>query len=101
MGYLYRCAHTYIRNTHSAELWNPIENDVDLVLTHPDGWEGAEQSHIRPAAILAGLVTVTNTPDGHSRLQLLTEGEASIHFCLANGLGFDSLRVSYFSPSLL
>src|SRR3984957_2432505 len=91
MRYLYKCAQTYIQDTHSPALWTSIENDIDFVLTHPNGWEGAQQSQIRHAAVLAGLVA--DTPDGQSRLQLLTEGEASLHFCLGNGLATDSLRV--------
>jgi len=91
MEYLYKCARTYIQDTHSPALWKSIENDIDFVLTHPNGWEGAQQSQIRRAAVLAGLIK--DTPDGHSRLQLLTEGEASLHFCLGNGLASDSLTV--------
>jgi hypothetical protein len=68
-----------------------MESDIDFVLTHPNGWEGAQQSQIRRAAILAGLIA--DTVEGHSRLKLLTEGEASLHFCLGNGLASDSLTV--------
>jgi len=98
MGYLYECARTYIQDTHSPELWKSIENDIDFVLTHPNGWEGAQQSQIRHAAVLAGLIT--DTPDGHARLQLLTEGEASLHFCIGNGLTSDSMTVCIFAVSL-
>ena len=91
MKYLYKCARTYIQDTHSPALWRSIENDVDFVLTHPNGWEGAQQSQIRHAAVLAGLIA--DTLDGHSRLQLLTEGEASLHFCIGNGLTLDSMMV--------
>jgi hypothetical protein len=72
MDYLYRCTRTYIQDTHSPELWRSVENDIDFVLTHPNGWEGAQQSQIRRAAVLAGLFV--DTLEGHSRLQLLTEG---------------------------
>jgi len=94
MRYLYQCAHTYIHDTYSPELWKSVENDIDFVLTHPNGWEGAQQSQIRSAAVLAGLIT--DTPDGHSRLQLLTEGEASLHFCLNNGVTSESMMVGIF-----
>ncbi|KIM86828.1 hypothetical protein PILCRDRAFT_816085 [Piloderma croceum F 1598] len=89
MRYLYQCAHTYIHDTYSPELWKSIENNIDFVLTHPNGWEGAQQSDIRRAAIIAGLIE--DTSDGHSRLQLLTEGEASLHFCLNNGVTSESM----------
>ena len=91
MEYLYKCARTYIQDTHSAELWRSVEKDIDFVLTHPNGWGGAQQTQIRRAAVLAGLIA--DTPDGHSRLQMLTEGEASLHFCIVNGLTSDSMMV--------
>ena len=91
MAYLYKCARTYIQDTHSPELWRSIEKEIDFVLTHPNGWEGPQQSQIRHAAVLAGLIA--DTSDGQSRLQLLTEGEASLHFCIGNGLASDSLTV--------
>jgi hypothetical protein len=96
MKYLYRCAQTYIQDTHSPEVWKSIKNDIDFVLTHPNGWEGAQQSDIRRAAIIAGLIE--DTADGYSRLQLLTEGEASLHFCLGNGIAADFLKVRYILP---
>ncbi|KAF7970806.1 hypothetical protein HWV62_22810 [Athelia sp. TMB] len=88
MKYLFQCAETYIKDTHSPEHWQSITNNIDYVLTHPNGWEGAQQAQIRRAAIRAGLVS--DTPEGQSRLQLLTEGEASLHFCIENGLASDS-----------
>jgi hypothetical protein len=91
MRYLYDCARTYIQDTHSVNLWRSIEQDIDFILTHPNGWEGAQQSKIRRAAVLAGLIA--DTTDGHSRLQLLTEGEASLHFCIGHGLPSDSMTV--------
>ncbi|KZP02654.1 hypothetical protein FIBSPDRAFT_770389, partial [Athelia psychrophila] len=62
--------------------------NIDFVLTHPNGWEGAQQSEIRRAAVLAGLSS--DTLEGQSRIQLLTEGEASLHFCIGNGLASDA-----------
>jgi molecular chaperone DnaK (HSP70) len=54
------------------------------VLSHPNGWEGAQQDKVRQAAILAGVIPDTN--DGYSRLLFVTEGEASLHFAIQNGL---------------
>ena len=88
MKYLFQCTETYIKETHSPELWDSVANNIDFVLTHPNGWEGAQQAQIRRAAVRAGLVN--DTPEGQARLQLLTEGEASLHFCIANGLASDS-----------
>ncbi|KAF7982968.1 hypothetical protein HWV62_24554 [Athelia sp. TMB] len=87
MRYLFHCAQIYIIDTHSETLWDSVASNIDFVLTHPNGWEGAQQSDIRRAAVLAGLVP--DTLQGHSRLQLLTEGEASLHFCISKGLACD------------
>ena len=73
------------------DLWKSVENNIDFVLTHPNGWEGAQQGKIRHAAVTAGLIS--DSTDGHSKLQLLTEGEASLHFCLGNGVGSQDLEV--------
>lgn len=93
MKYLYQCAQSYIQDTHASgqELWRSVEDHIDFVLTHPNGWEGAQQTQIRRAAVLAGLVP--DTEDGQSRIQLLTEGESSLHFCIGNGLTTDFMTV--------
>lgn len=92
MQYLYNCAKTYIQDTHEDdnELWASLEPRIEYVLTHPNGWEGAQQEQMRKAAIIAGLVPDTDT--GRSRIRFVTEGEASLHFCLRSGLGTQALK---------
>jgi len=56
---------------------------------------------MRQAAVMAGLIP--DDKDGHARVQFVTEGEASLHFCLRNGLATDAMKVSsllYASPLL-
>ncbi|KAH7929514.1 hypothetical protein BV22DRAFT_1080689 [Leucogyrophana mollusca] len=91
MRYLFQCAQSYIEETHAngANLWKSVGNSIEFVLTHPNGWEGPQQSQIRRAAVLAGLIP--DTTAGQSRVQLVTEGEASLHFCVANVLASDTL----------
>ncbi|KAJ3523687.1 hypothetical protein NMY22_g11331 [Coprinellus aureogranulatus] len=84
MKYLHGCAKEYICDTHGEKLWTSLESDIIYVLTHPNGWGGAQQGHMRKSAILAGLVP--DTEEGKSRVHFVTEGEASLHFCLSNGL---------------
>lgn len=91
LRYLRQCAQTYIIDTHSENLWDSVETDIDFVLTHPNGWEGPQQSEIRRAAILAGLVN--DTWEGQSHIQLLTEGEASLHYCIGNGVTSPAAKV--------
>ena len=91
MKYLQRCAQIYIAETHSESLWKSVETNIDFVLTHPNGWEGAQQSEIRRAVVLAGFIS--DTLEGQSRIQLLTEGEASLHYCIGNGVTSEATTV--------
>ena len=72
-----------------ASMWRSLENQIEFILTHPNGWEGPQQQQIRQAAELAGLVPAGE--GGQSRLHLLTEGEASLHFCVTTVLASDTL----------
>ncbi|KAI0310026.1 hypothetical protein OF83DRAFT_1156557 [Amylostereum chailletii] len=84
--YLFEHARAYIQQTHASGhlLWESFEEDIDIVLSHPNGWEGAEQSAMRQAAVIAGLVADTSL--GRGRVTFVPEGEASLHYCLASGL---------------
>lgn len=93
LRYVFRCATNFISET------NPIGRQIlnsgipiDFVLSHPNGWSGLQQSNMRRAAILAQLVS--DDDDGISRLQFVTEGEASLQFCIATGLGDDVIQAS-------
>ena len=82
LKYLFNCARNYIVESHAsgAIMWKSLEDRIEFVLTHPNGWGGAQQQEIRQAAVTAGLIP--SGKEGHSRLQLLTEGEASLNFCM-------------------
>ncbi|KIP01143.1 hypothetical protein PHLGIDRAFT_17412 [Phlebiopsis gigantea 11061_1 CR5-6] len=86
LRYLYKCAREYIigARTNGASLWNSVKDHVEIVLTHPNGWEGSQQGKLRESAVLAGLVP--DTTAGHERIHLLSEGEASLHFCVDAGM---------------
>ena len=86
MKYLFDCARNYIVESHAsgASMWISLEDQIEFVLTHPNGWEGPQQQHIRRAAEFAGLVP--GGEKGQSQLHLLTEGEASLHYCMSTVL---------------
>lgn len=94
MGYLFRCAKTYIEESHAsgADMWESFNDNIDFVLSHPNGWEGPQQAQIRRAAVLAGLVP--DSSEGQARIQLVTEGEASLHFCLNSEKTASSFKVA-------
>ena len=93
LSYLYKCARKYITDTHpnGESLWASFENRIDIVLSHPNGWEGAQQADMRKAAVLGGLVP--DNESGHSRVSFVTEGEASLNYCINSGLASTFIRV--------
>lgn len=95
LRYLLHCAAVYIQDTHSngSNLWDSLKDDIDFVLSHPNGWEGKEQNQMRKAAVKAGLVPDTEL--GHSRLSFVTEGEASLHFAIENGVLSQTVEVRF------
>ena len=48
---------------------------------------------MRKAAVLAGLIP--DNEDGHSHISFVTEGEASLHFCVRSGLTNDAIKVRF------
>ncbi|KAG9312597.1 hypothetical protein JVU11DRAFT_6994 [Chiua virens] len=86
MSYLFKCSKAYITEVHTC-LWESLESNIEFVLTHPNGWEGPQQQQIRQAAVQGGLVPAGE--EGQLRIHLLTEGEASLHFCVTNMLTSD------------
>ena len=95
LRYLLDCASSYIQDTHAngPDLWNSVKSHIDFVLSHPNGWECTQQSEMRRAAVLAGLIP--DNASGHSRLSFVTEGEASLHFSVQNGLPAGTMKVSW------
>ncbi|KAF6743411.1 hypothetical protein DFP72DRAFT_933565 [Ephemerocybe angulata] len=97
LRYLYSCTRTYIEETHGfsgddSDWWQDLERQglIDFVLSHPNGWEGAQQEMMRRAALLGGLVRSEEEAD--SKVSFVTEGEASLHFCLYSGLSADVMK---------
>ena len=81
--YLFDCAKLYIQEHHLAFTWSTIEHSIEYIFTHPNGWEDVQQLY-RRAIECAGLVP--STPEGKTRVHMLTEGAASLHFCVPNFL---------------
>ncbi|PFH47733.1 hypothetical protein AMATHDRAFT_151430 [Amanita thiersii Skay4041] len=80
LTYLFKSTKQYIRERQGVPFWNSLESSIDFVLSHPNGWEGKQQAEMRHAAVMAGLVP--NEEEGKKRISFVTEGEASLHFCL-------------------
>jgi len=76
-----------------------LESQAEIVLTHPNGWEGQQQALMRSAAIHGGLIP--DTPIGHARVLFVTEGEASLHYCVSNNYSSDVVKVRISSNVLI
>lgn len=96
LRYLHQCARSFIEETHAngVELWRNLKHRTEFVLTHPNGWEGAQQSMMRTAALQAGLIHA-GPSEGQSDISFVTEGEASLHFCVQSGLTNDAIKVGF------
>ena len=93
LRYLYECARTYIEEAYpngASGMWTCLQLTANFVLTHPNGWEGAQQSLMRKAAAMAGLIP--DTPAGHCRLVLVSVAEANLHFCIQKDSPMKSSR---------
>jgi hypothetical protein len=101
LRYLFKCTETYIqeKEPNGESLWSSLQNQIDFILTHPNGWEGAQQSLMREAAVMAGLIP--DTDEGHSQLCFVTEGEASLHFAVRNGFPKSDMKVCSSLGSIL
>ncbi|KAJ7073106.1 hypothetical protein C8F01DRAFT_1362300 [Mycena amicta] len=86
LEYMLKCARTYIAEHYPSgdAMWITLEDTMEFILTHPNGWEGEQQAKMRSAAVRAGLVP--DTAADRARIHFVTEGEASLNFCILNGL---------------
>lgn len=96
LAYLFRCVKQFfIEHEAMGDMkWNSVESRMKVILTHPNGWEGGQQSTMRQAACRAGLVP--DTEEGHARVSFLTEGEASLHYCATNIAASEAFKVRCF-----
>lgn len=93
LAYLFKCARQYIEESHAngSMLWMTLQSNITVVLSHPNGWGGAQQSMMRRAAVQGGLVD--DSDEGRARITFVTEGEASFNFCVQNGLSSEAIKV--------
>ena len=82
----------FIASEPNGELiWDSISDNIGLVLTHPNGWGGPQQTQLRTAAVRAGIVPDTSA--GHSNVNFMTEGEANFNFCATHTQEGRNLKV--------
>ncbi|KAF6750812.1 hypothetical protein DFP72DRAFT_909388 [Ephemerocybe angulata] len=86
LHYLHSCAASYIQETHSngRDLWAQTQHEVEYVFSHPNGWEGFQRQQMRDASVAAGIVPDERAAE--ERIMFVSEGEASLHYAVHNGL---------------
>ncbi|KAJ3575399.1 hypothetical protein NP233_g1121 [Leucocoprinus birnbaumii] len=90
LRYLNKCARAYIEETHIEGHSLLSSGKVEFILSHPNSWEGAQQTLMRSAAIQAGLIP--NTVKDRARVSFISEGEASLNFCIDKNLMNESIQ---------
>jgi len=90
--YLFDSATAFIQESEATgkELWESLENNIDLVLSHPNGWAGREQEFLRKSVVLASVIP---EEEALSRVSFVTEGEATFDFCVTNTKAGEDLEV--------
>jgi hypothetical protein len=90
--YLFDSAKAFIQESEpmGQELWESLEREIDIVLSHPNGWEGREQGFLRKSVVQASIFT---EEEALSRVSFVTEGEATFNFCVTNTRSGDLLEV--------
>jgi len=92
MRYLFDSTEVLFKSSEPNVRWDSIST-IELVLTHPNGWKGPQQSQLRTAAIKAGLIQ--DTPAEHARVHFVSEGEASFSFCATHTQAGENLKVCH------
>jgi hypothetical protein len=82
LHYLNESAKSYVYASHpdGERLWDSLQDTIEFVLSHPNGWGGMQQKEMKLSMILAGLIP--DTSEGRDRVMFVSEGEASLHYCL-------------------
>ncbi|PBK82169.1 hypothetical protein ARMGADRAFT_1038780 [Armillaria gallica] len=85
-AYLVQCTLTFIQESHQngSDVLSFCEDHIEYIISHPNGWEGIQQKKLRRAAVYAGIIP--DNDKGQERIHFVTEGEASLHFCIDRGL---------------
>jgi len=90
MRYLFGSTEDLFKSSEPIVRWDSISS-IELVLSHPNGWGGPQQSQLRSAAIKAGIVP--DTPTGRASVHFVTEGEACFNFCATEIHAGEQLKV--------
>ena len=93
--YLFDSAKAFIQESEpmGEKIWESLEHNIDLVLAHPNGWEGREQQFLRESVVQASIFT---EEEALSRVSFVSEGEATFNFCVTSTKSGELLEVKVF-----
>ena len=93
--YLFDSVKAFIQESEpmGEVLWGSVERNIDLVLSHPNAWEGREQEFLRKSVVQASVFT---EEEALSRVSFVTEGEATFNFCVTNTRSGEPLEIKVF-----
>jgi len=82
--YLFDSAEAFIQESEAMGevIWRSIGENIDLILSHPNGWESSELDFLRKSVVQASVFSTEE--EALSRVSFVTEGEATFNFCVAN-----------------
>lgn len=91
LGYLLRHTQSYFEDhiIDGSKIWTELGPNMVVVLAHPNGWAIREQNFLREA-----MRDVKWSYNGSCQISFVTEGEASIHFCMSHSNMDSALHVS-------
>ncbi|KAH7336870.1 hypothetical protein B0J17DRAFT_718784 [Rhizoctonia solani] len=81
LGYLLKHTKAFFedRILDGKQIWERYSPTMEVVIAHPNGWGIREQTFLRAAAVAAGFST---SDQALSKIRVVTEAEASVHFCI-------------------
>jgi len=96
--YLFDSAKAFIqeREPMGEKLWESLGRNIDLILSHPNGWEGPQQEFLRKSVVQTSIFT---EEEALSRVSFVTEGEATFNFCVTNTKSGELLEVVSLLPT--
>jgi hypothetical protein len=71
----------FVESTPNGQnIWNRLQSKIMLIFCHPNGWDISQQAFLSDCAVGAGIMSEDEID---TRIDFVTEGEASVHYALA------------------
>ncbi|KAG8938456.1 hypothetical protein FRC03_007230 [Tulasnella sp. 419] len=93
LRYMVDLVYKHFRETMDVDekTWEGVKNRITYILNYSNGWNTFQHFLMRNAAILAEIVP--SSDEAKRRIKFVSEGEASLHWCIKNRVGLRKLSV--------